>query len=86
MERKCFRNLIRLIGEYNVFFECLLECSEIYYRVMLTFISDIERKKLLNQWMGISMDIEDISKKPLTKFCQDILKLARMEYGREKKN
>lgn len=86
MERKCFRNLIRLIGEYNVFFECLLECSEIYYRVMLTFISDIERKKLLNQWMGISMDIEDISKKPLTKFCQDILKQARMEYGREKKN
>ena len=86
MERKCFRNLIRLIGEYNVFFECLLECSEIYYRVMLTFISDIERKKLLNQWMGISMDIEDISKKPLTKFCQDILNQARMEYGREKKN
>lgn len=69
-----------------MFFECLLECSEIYYRVMLTFISDIERKKLLNQWMGISMDIEDISKKPLTKFCQDILKQARMEYGREKKN
>lgn len=86
MEEKCFRNLTRLIGEYNVFFECLLECSEIYYRVMLTFISDIERKKLLNQWMGISMDIEDISKKPLTKFCQDILKQARMEYGREKKN
>lgn len=86
MERKCFKNSIRLIGEYNVFFECLLECSEIYYRVMLTFISDIERKKLLNQWMGISMDIEDISKKPLTKFCQDILKQARMEYGREKKN
>ena len=53
---------------------------------MLTFISDIERKKLLNQWMGISMDIEDISKKPLTKFCQDILKQAQMEYGREKKN
>ena len=68
-----------------MFFECLLECSEIYYRVMLTFISDIERKKLLNQWMGISMDIEDISKKPLTKFCQDILKQARMEYGRGKK-
>ena len=64
MERKCFRNLTRFIGEYNVFFECLLECSETYYRDMLTFISDIERKKLLNQWMGISMDIEDISKKP----------------------
>lgn len=43
-------------------------------------------KKLLNQWMGISMNIEDISKRPLTKFCQDILKQARMEYGREKKN
>lgn len=63
-------------------FESLLECSETYYCDMLTFISDIERKKLLNQWMGISMDIEDISKKPLTKFCQDILKLAQMEYGR----
>ena len=65
-----------------MFFECLLECSETYYRDMLTFISDIERKKLLNQWMGISMDIEDISKKPLTKFCQDILKQAQMEYRR----
>lgn len=63
-------------------FECWLECSETYYCDMLTFISDIERKKLLNQWMGISMDIEDISKKPLTKFCQDILKQAQMEYGR----
>lgn len=63
-------------------FECLLECSETYYCDMLTFISDIERKKLLNQWMGISMDIEDISKKPLTKFCQDILKQAQKEYGR----
>jgi len=52
---------------------------------MLTFISDIEREKLLNQWMGISMDIEDISKKPLTKFYQDILKQTRMEYGRGKK-
>lgn len=82
MERKCFRNLTRFIGEYNVLFECLLECSETYYCDMLTFISDIERKKLLNQWMGISMDIEDISKKPLTKFCQYILKQAQMEYGR----
>lgn len=68
-----------------MFFECLLGCSETYYCDMLTFISDIEREKLLNQWMGISMDIEDISKKPLTKFCQDILKQARMEYGRGKK-
>jgi len=51
---------------------------------MLTFISDIEREKLLNQWMVIPMDIEDISKKPLTKFCQNILRQARMEYGREK--
>ena len=50
---------------------------------MLTFISDIEREELLkNQWLGISMDIEDISKKALTKFCQDIQKQARMEYGR----
>ena len=65
-----------------MFFECLLGCSETYYRDMLTFISDIEREKLLNQWMGISMDIVDISKKPLTKFCQDILKQAQMEYGR----
>lgn len=52
---------------------------------MLTFISDIEREKLLNQWLGFSMDIEDISKKPLTKFRQDILRQARMEYGRGKK-
>ena len=65
-----------------MFFECLLECSETYYRDMLTFISDIEREKLLNQWMVIPMDIEDISKKPLTKFCQNILRQARMEYGR----
>lgn len=82
MEKRCFKNLTRLIGGYNVLFECLLECSETSYCDMLTFISDIERKKLLNQWMGISMDIEDISKKPLTKFCQDILKQAQMEYGR----
>ena len=67
-----------------MFFECLLGYCETYCRNMLTFISDIERKKLLNQWMGISMDIEDISKKPLTKFCQDIQKQARMEYDREK--
>ena len=59
--------------------------SETYYRNMLTFMSDVEREKLLNQWMGISMDIEDISKRPLTKFCQDILKQARIEYGRGKK-
>lgn len=59
--------------------------SETYYRNMLTIMSDVEREKLLNQWMGISMDIEDISKRPLTKFCQDILKQARMEYGRGKK-
>ena len=65
-------------------FECLLGCSETYCRNMLTFISDIERKKLLNQWMVIPMDIEDISKKPLTKFCQNILRQACMEYGREK--
>ena len=63
-------------------FECLLGCSEAYCRNMLTFISDIERKKLLNQWMGISMDKEDKSKKPLTKVCQDILKQAQMEDGR----
>lgn len=50
---------------------------------MFTFISDIEREELLNQWLGISMDIEDISKKPLTEFCQDMLKLARMEYDSE---
>lgn len=55
-----------------------------YYRNILTFISDIEREELLNQWLGIFMDIEDISKKLLIKFCQDILKQARMEYDREK--
>lgn len=60
--------------------------SETYYRNMLTIMPDVEREKLLNQWMGISMDIEDISKRPLTKFCQDILKQARMEYVRGKKN
>lgn len=86
VERKHFRNLTRLIGEYNVLFECLLGCSETYCRNMFTIISDIEREKLLKQWLGISMNIEDISKRPLTKFCQDILKQARMEYGREKKN
>ena len=36
---------------------------------MFTIISDIERERLLKQWLGISMDIEDISKRPLTKFC-----------------
>ena len=83
MEKRCFKNLTRLIGGYNVLFECLLECSETSYCDMLTFISDIEREELLkNQWLGISMDIEDISKKALTKFCQDILKQAQMEYGR----
>ena len=46
-------------------FECLLGCSETYCRNMLTFISDIERKKLLNQWMGISIGIDDISKELL---------------------
>lgn len=55
-----------------------------YYRDILSFISDIEREELLIQRLGISMDIENISKKPLIKFCQDILKQARMEYGREK--
>lgn len=55
-----------------------------YYRNILSFISDIEREELLNQWLGIFMDIEDISKKLLIKFCQDILKQARMEYDREK--
>lgn len=49
---------------------------------MFTIIFDIERERLLKQWLGISMDIEDISKKPLNKFCQDILKQAQMEYGR----
>jgi hypothetical protein len=49
VERKCFRNLTRLIGEYNVFFECLLGYCETYYYNMLTFISDIECEKLLNQ-------------------------------------
>lgn len=59
--------------------------SETYYRNMLTSMSVVEREKLLNQWLGISMDIDDISKKPLAKFYQDILKQARMEYGRGKK-
>ena len=49
-------------------FECLLGCSETYCRNMLTFISDIERKKLLNQWMGISMD----SKSPLARMAVPI--------------
>lgn len=48
VERKHFRNT-RLIGVYNVFFECLLGCCETYYYNMLTFISDIECEKLLNQ-------------------------------------
>lgn len=65
MERKCFRNLTRLIGEYNVLFECLLGCSETYCRNMFTIISDIEREKLLKQWLGISIGIDDISKELL---------------------
>lgn len=44
-----------------------------------------EREKLLNQWLGIPLDKNDIDKRPLTKFCQDVLKQARMEYGRGKK-
>lgn len=59
--------------------------NETYYRNMLTCIPDNEREKLLNQWLGISMDKNDIDKKPLTKFCQDILRQARIEYGRGKK-
>ena len=58
--------------------------SETYYRNMLTCISDVEREKLLNQWLGIPLDKNDIDKRPLTKFCQDVLKQARMEYGRGK--
>ena len=29
---------------------------------MFTIISDIEREKLLKQWLGISIGIDDISK------------------------
>lgn len=59
--------------------------NETYYRNMLTCIPDNEREKFLNQWLGIPMDKNDIDKRPLTKFCQDILRQARMEYGRGKK-
>ena len=56
--------------------------NETYYRNMLTCIPDEDREKLLNQWLGIPLDKNDIDKRPLTKFCQDVLKQARMEYGR----
>ncbi len=52
---------------------------------MLTCIPDEDREKFLNQWFGIALDKNDIDKRPLTKFCQDVLKQARMEYGRGKK-
>lgn len=59
--------------------------SETYYRNMLTCIPAEDREKLLNQWLGISLDMNDIDKRPLTKFSQDVLRQARMEYGRGKK-
>lgn len=59
--------------------------NETYYRNMLTCIPDEDREKFLNQWFGIALDKNDIDKRPLTKFCQDVLKQARMEYGRGKK-
>ena len=59
--------------------------NETYYRNMLTCIPDEDREKLLNQWLGFLLDKNDIDKRPLTKFCQDVLKQARMEYGRGKK-
>lgn len=59
--------------------------SETYYRNMLTCIPAEDREKLLNQWLGISLDMNDIDKRPLIKFCQDVLKQARIEYGRGKK-
>ena len=59
--------------------------NETYYRNMLTCIPDEDREKLLNQWLGIPLDKNDIDKRPLTKFCQDVLKQARMEYGRGNK-
>ena len=51
---------------------------------LLVYLMRIE-KKFLNQWFGIALDKNDIDKRPLTKFCQDVLKQARMEYGRGKK-
>ena len=59
--------------------------NETYYRNMLTCIPDEDIEKLLNQWLGIPLDKNDIDKRPLTKFCQDVLKQARMEYGRGNK-
>lgn len=59
--------------------------NETYYRNMLTCIPDEDREKSLNQWLGIPLDKNDIDKRPLTKFCQDVLKQARMEYGRGNK-
>lgn len=59
--------------------------NETYYRNMLTCIPDEDREKLLNQWLEIPLDKNDIDKRPLTKFCQDVLKQARREYGRGKK-
>lgn len=59
--------------------------NETYYRNMLTCIPDEDREKLLNQWLGIPLYKNDIDERPLTKFCQDVLKQARMEYGRGNK-
>ena len=59
--------------------------TETYYWNMLTCIPAEDREKLLNQWLGISLDMNDIDKRPLTKFSQDVLRQARMEYGRGKK-
>lgn len=56
--------------------------NEIYYRNILTRILDDDKERLLNQWLGISLDMNDIDKRPLTKFIQDVLRQARMEFGR----
>lgn len=58
--------------------------NETYYRNMLTCILADDREKLLNQWLGISLDMNDIDKRPLTKFIQDVLRQARMEFCRGK--
>ena len=59
--------------------------NETYYHNMLTCIPAEDREKLLNQWLGLSLNRNDIDNSHLTKFRQDVLRQARMEYGRGRK-
>lgn len=54
-------------------FECLLGCSETYYRNMLTCMSDVESENLLNQWLffyGHRRYIQNASNQILPKYTE----------------